>query len=85
MAIKITPPKLARRWGIAPEKVLAWIKSGELPAMDASTIRGGRPRYLIDEDDIAAFVARRTVHRKKLKRRSGRRKTDGTRVIKFFD
>lgn len=53
---KITPPELAARWGVAPEKILFWIKSGELRAMDASLLRcGGRPRYLIDEDDIEAF------------------------------
>ena len=58
---KVTPPGLARRWGISDEKVLAWIESGELRAIDASTRRGGRPRYLIDEADIADFEQRRAV------------------------
>ena len=57
----VSPPKLAKRWGIDPEKVLGWVRSGELKAFDASAVQGGRPRYLIDEADIADFVRRRTV------------------------
>ena len=58
---KITPPQYAARLGVAEEKVIAWIKSGELRAFDASTTRGGRPRYLIDESDIEAFEMARQV------------------------
>jgi hypothetical protein len=58
---KLTPPELAKLWGVAPEKIVFWIKSGELPAIDASRVRGARPRYLIDEDAIAEFEARRQV------------------------
>lgn len=58
---KMTPPQVARLWGINPDKVVAWIKSGELRAIDASTRPGGRPRYLIDVADIRAFETRRLV------------------------
>jgi len=58
---KITPPQLARRYGCKPTKVLGWIQSGELRAIDAATVRGGRPRYLIDEKDIEAFEVARAV------------------------
>ena len=58
---KLTPPELAARWGIDCHKVLQWIRSGELKAIDAATKLGGRPRFLIDESDIAAFELRRTV------------------------
>jgi len=58
---KITPPQLADRYGISPDKVLVWIRSGELRAIDASTKRGGRPRFLIDESDIEDFEKRRAV------------------------
>lgn len=57
---KITPPELAAKWGISAEKVLSWINAGELRAIDASTSRNGRPRYLIDLDDVAAFEQSRT-------------------------
>lgn len=79
---KITPPQLASRWGIGDEKVLAWIHSGELRAIDASTKRGGRPRYLIDEVDIAAFEAKRAVTQPPKQRRSRRRAP--TEVVEFL-
>lgn len=58
---KFTPPQLARLWGIGYDKVVAWIRSGELRAINAATTPGGRPRYLIDEADIKSFELRRAV------------------------
>lgn len=58
---KLTPPEVAELWGISPDKILAWIRSGELRAIDASTTRGGRPRYLIDVGDLAAFERSRST------------------------
>ena len=58
---KITPPQLARAWGISTDKVLAWVRSGELPALNAATKIGQRPRYLVDLADLEAFEQRRTV------------------------
>lgn len=58
---KLTPPEVARRWGVKPSKIIGWIRSGELRAIDASASVGGRPRYLIDLDDLAVFEAKRTV------------------------
>lgn len=81
---KISPPKLAKRWGIDPAKVLTWIRVGELRAIDASSRQGGRPRYLIDERDIEAFEQRRAVASSPAlaARRQQRRQTAG--VIEFF-
>ncbi len=60
---KVTPPELARRWGVSADKITFFILSGELRAIDASLRRGGggRPRYLIDEADIVAFEEARQV------------------------
>ena len=58
---KMTPPQIARLWGIATEKVMAWIRSGELKAIDAATTLGGRPRFLVDIDDLAAFERSRAT------------------------
>jgi hypothetical protein len=58
---KVTPPELARRWGVSADKITFWIVTGQLRAIDVSMRRGERPRYLIDEDDIAAFEAAREV------------------------
>ena len=59
---KVTPPELAERWGVNPDKIIFFIRSGELRAIDASLLPGqGKPRYLIDEADIEAFELRRQV------------------------
>jgi excisionase family DNA binding protein len=34
---KLTPPEIARLWGVSADKVLTWIRSGELKAMNAAT------------------------------------------------
>lgn len=57
---KVTPPKLAKLWGISQEKVIGWIRSGELRAINISE-GTQRPRYLIDAADIADFEGRRAV------------------------
>jgi hypothetical protein len=79
---KLTPPELAREWGIAPEKVIGWIRSGELAAIDAAARLGGkRPRYLIDREEIARFEARRatrpTPRAKRLRRQVASTETFG--------
>ena len=58
---KYTPPQIAGMFGIDVMKVIAWIKSGELKAIDASTRRGERPRYLVDVADLETFEQARAV------------------------
>lgn len=58
---KITPPQFAQRYGIAPEKVLHWIGTGELQAINVATRPDQRPRYLIDEAAIEEFERARAV------------------------
>ena len=58
---KFTPRQLAALWGIAPDKVLAWIRSGELKAINGCTVASSVPRYLIDINDIEDFERRRCV------------------------
>ena len=73
---KLTPPELGKQWGISPDKIVGFIRSGELPAIDISTNRDSpRPRYLIDRADIQAFEAARAVvpPAPKIKRRRRRR------------
>lgn len=82
MKRKLTPPELAKLWGISPDKVVAWIRAGELRAIDASTSRSQRPRYLIDIEDLRAFEDRRSVspHPKPRRRRQKR----DAKVIEFY-
>jgi excisionase family DNA binding protein len=79
----MTPSEVAERYGVSPDKVIAWIRAGELRAMNIATRPGGRPRYAIDETDLLAFEVRRQVHTpaKRSGRRRGRASGD---VIEFF-
>jgi hypothetical protein len=59
---KLTPPQVSLIWGVSTEKILAFIRSGELKAMNAASPgRDQRPRYLIDIGDLADLERRRTV------------------------
>jgi len=61
MATKLTVPKLAKAWGVSTNKVLAFIRTGELRATNLATSRSGRPRYAIDVADIESFELSRQV------------------------
>ena len=82
MTTKITPPKLAKMWGVGVGKVLSWVKTGELAAIDVATRRGSRPRYLISWEAIAAFEASRAVSPASAS--SPRRRRRPPDVIEFF-
>lgn len=51
----LTPPELAALWGISPHRVLQFIRSGELRAINLASRRGGRPRYAIPLDAKLQF------------------------------
>ena len=57
--VYLTPPEVAKRLRIRPDKVLAWIRSGELTAIDVSESQGGRPRWRVSEADLQDFLKRR--------------------------
>jgi hypothetical protein len=58
---KVTPPQLARAWGLDVQKIIGWIRSGQLAAINAATNPTGKPRFLIDRQAILDFEARRAV------------------------
>jgi Helix-turn-helix domain len=51
----MTPPAIAKRLGIKPSKVLAWIRRGELLAINVVDRLGGRPRWRISPAALAEF------------------------------
>jgi hypothetical protein len=79
---KLTPPEIARDWGISPAKVIAWIQSGELRAFNAATSATGRPRYLVDRTDLEEFTARRSAA--PTPRAQPRRRRQPPDMIEFF-
>ncbi len=54
-----TPPQVAEELAVDPEKIIGFIRSGELIAIDIATSGSRRPRWRIDPEDLAAFLARR--------------------------
>jgi hypothetical protein len=78
---KLTPPQLGRLWGLDPNKIIRWILSGELRAINAAARASGRPRYLIDRADIAAFEHQRAVG---APQRAPRRKRKTAGVVEFI-
>jgi len=57
----LTPPAIAEALGVSHEKVMAWIKSGELPAVDVAARGSRRPRFRISPEAFAEFLERRAV------------------------
>jgi predicted site-specific integrase-resolvase len=78
----LTPPLVAQRYGISPQKVLSWIKSGELRAVNVATHRGGRPRWVIAVMDLLAFEESRRVCNVNLVRRRTRKAMAG--ITEYF-
>jgi excisionase family DNA binding protein len=56
-----TPNELARVLRVSPDRIRAWIKAGELGAIDTARHRCGRPRYVILAHHLAEFENRRSV------------------------
>ncbi|MCA9188598.1 MAG: helix-turn-helix domain-containing protein [Pirellulaceae bacterium] len=79
----LTPPEVARVFKVKPHKVLAWIQSGELRAINVATKIGGRPRYRIAVEDLRAFAAGRAAGPQPTVRRSPRR-ARGNDFEKYF-
>lgn len=50
-----TPREVARLLRVNPDRVRGWIKSGQLGAIDTSTNRCGKPRYVILPHHLSEF------------------------------
>lgn len=81
----LTPPDVARMWGVHLSKVMGFIESGELPAINmAKDAKGERPRYRVRLSDIELFETGRMTTQavvKRQRRRSARR--DPGRVNRY--
>jgi excisionase family DNA binding protein len=55
----LTPPQLAKKFAVSVEKVLAWIRNGELRAVNVAQTVSGRPRWRISPAALEAFIRRR--------------------------
>src|SRR5262249_31108706 len=54
-----TPNELARLLRVGPDRIRAWIKTGELGALDTAPPRSRKPRYVILPVHLEQFERRR--------------------------
>jgi hypothetical protein len=57
----ITPNEYAKKCGVSAEKIIAFIRSGELKALNLAHRGSKKPRYSIPVEAIAAFEQGRQV------------------------
>ena len=72
---------LCERFAIGEHTILGWIKRGELKAINVSRKQGGRPKWRITEEALAAFEQLRTPTPTPSQTR---RKKQSTNVIEFY-
>jgi transposase len=72
---------LCDRYGVGEHTILAWIRRGDISAIDVSRKQGGRPRWRITQEALQAFEALRTPT--PLPPRARRRKRPAG-VIEFY-
>lgn len=76
----MAPPAVAKRLGVAPEKVIGWIRSGKLKAVN---VGDGivRPRYRVSPDALDDFLRSRDASPAP---KPARRRRQDPNVIKFY-
>lgn len=79
-----TTSELARRWRVSANKVRAFIKHGELRALNLATKPCGRPRYRIAEDALEQFETERAVAVRVAPHGRRRHEKSNTGIIEFF-
>ena len=58
----LTVRDVCRRYGVTEHTVLAWIRAGELRAVNVGRRQGAKkPRWRITPESLEAFEARRTA------------------------
>jgi hypothetical protein len=57
----LTPPEIAEQFRVSTNKVIAWIRSGELRALYLASRGCKRPRYSVTPEDLEAFKRSRQV------------------------
>jgi transposase len=57
----LTVADVARRYRVSPDKIRAWIRRGELRAINTADALSGKPRFVVTTDALAEFEKRRTT------------------------
>ncbi len=75
----LSPPALAEKLRVKPQKVLGWIKDGQLKAVNVAESRAGRPRWRILPEAIEEFLTARSSTPESPEPRRRRRREVGKR------
>ena len=78
-----TPPDIANMFGLSHVKILDFIRTGELKAIDLSSKCGSRPRWYIREEDLESFLQCRTAKAPPAPKRR-RRRVSAANTQKFY-
>lgn len=57
----LTVADVARRYRVGGDKVRAWIRRGELRALNTAAVECGKPRFVVTPEALADFEARRSA------------------------
>jgi hypothetical protein len=57
----LTVADVAARYRVSPDKVRAWIRRGELAAVNTADRLCGKPRFVVTEEALAAFEQSRNA------------------------
>lgn len=76
----LTPPQIAARLRVKPHKVLVWINSGRLRALNISA-GAERPRYRVHEADLEVFLDSLAVNKPPIQTRRRRQPMDVVEYI----
>jgi hypothetical protein len=79
--VGLTVREVARRYRVGTQKVVNWIRRGELGAINTSTSLCSRPRFVVLPDALLAFEKARAVVPKPKPARRARPRSD---FIDFF-
>lgn len=80
LELTFSPPEVAKHLGVKPARVLSWIRSGHLRAIDLSEGKK-RSRFRITASSLREFEEVRAAIPMKATRRNKRRKPD---LSRFF-
>ena len=78
-----TTKEVAESLRVSPDKVLAWIRSGELEAVDVSTRGSRKKRFRVTHDAFQQFLRSRTTRPAPRPERRARRRQDEERIPEY--
>lgn len=82
LASGLTVADIAKRFRVSPDKVRAWIRRGELNAINTADQRCFRPRFVVTADALADFERSRQAATPDAPKPPRRKKR--TNIIDFY-